>query len=64
MSATAGTRPHCQARIDSWRILRITRRTPYSCPSCAGIARLETSSALAIPMVFACFCRFVAITGI
>jgi hypothetical protein len=61
MSAAAGTCPHCPARIDPWRILRSTRRTPYTCPSCAGTARLNPRSgivavvgwvsALAIPIV-------------
>lgn len=94
MTAAAGICPHCRARIDPWRILRITRRTPYQCPSCAGAARLDPRSgtaivagfvlalgiplvglsllgasrlvtflvavagALAIPFVFARFCRF------
>lgn len=94
MIAAAGMCPHCQTRIDPWRILRVTRRTPYECPSCAGTARLEPRSgttvvagfvlalgiplaaldllgasrpviflvavagALAIPFVFARFCRF------
>lgn len=48
MSAAAGTCPHCQARIDPRRILRMTRRTPYTCPSCAGTARLASSSGAAV----------------
>jgi|SRR5687767_2335460 len=48
MSAAAGTCPHCQARIDPRRILRMTRRRPYTCPSCAGTARLDPGSGAAV----------------
>lgn len=48
MSAAAGTCPHCQARIDARRILRMTRRTPYTCPSCARTARLDPGSGAAV----------------
>jgi hypothetical protein len=67
MSAAAGICPRCQARIDPWRILRMTRRTPYICPSCAGTSRLDSrtviflaaiAGALTIPFVFARVCRF------
>ena len=54
MSAAAGTCPHCKARIDQWRILRITRRTPYTCPSCAGIAQLEPRSAMVAVVMWVC----------
>ncbi|MCC7177459.1 MAG: hypothetical protein IT177_03630 [Acidobacteria bacterium] len=33
-----GVCPHCRSRISPSRVLRITRRTPYACPSCAGRA--------------------------
>jgi hypothetical protein len=54
VSATAGTCPHCQTRIDPWRILRITRRTPYACPSCAGTARLDPHSGTTVVAGFVC----------
>ena len=52
MSAAAGTCPHCQARIDPRRILRMTRRTPYICQSCAGTARLVSSSGAAVLVAY------------
>lgn len=54
MSAAAGTCPHCKARIDPWRILRITRRTPYTCPSCAGTARLDARSGIVVVVGWVC----------
>lgn len=54
MSAPAGTCPHCPARIDPWRILRMTRRTPYICPSCAGTSRLEPRSGVLVVVGFVC----------
>lgn len=58
---TLGVCPHCSTRIRPWRVLLISRRTPYKCPSCGGeavIARRSGMSAvvayvavLAIPLV-------------
>jgi len=54
MRAATGSCPHCQTRIDPWRILRITRRTPYACPSCAGTSRLSARSGMMAVVGFVC----------
>jgi hypothetical protein len=92
--STLGVCPHCRARIQPLRVLRITRATPYKCPSCEGtavilprsgmttvlayvvalaiplfaldylgVSRLAlfaacAAAAVAMPLVFARFCRF------
>lgn len=55
-----GVCPRCSARINPWGVLRMSRRTPYKCPSCGGSAVIAPRSgmnavvlyvaALAIPL--------------
>jgi hypothetical protein len=52
MAAAAGVCPHCQARIDPWRILRMTRRTPYTCASCGGPARIDPRSGMMVVVLY------------
>jgi hypothetical protein len=41
-----GLCPHCGVRINPWRLLHITRKNPYDCPSCAGKAVIVPRSAM------------------
>ncbi len=40
--------PHCHGRISPSRVLRITRRTPYTCPSCAGRATITPRNGMIV----------------
>jgi hypothetical protein len=92
--SSPGMCPHCGARIRARGILRVSRRTPYTCASCRAVSVMAPRSAmrvvlgwvvalafplallnylqmhrvvlfavcvgaaLAIPLIFARFCRF------
>lgn len=39
-----GKCPHCRERISAWRLLRVSRATPYVCGKCGGEALIAAPS--------------------
>lgn len=46
--AMPGVCPYCRGRISPARVLRISRRTPYTCHSCAGRAVIAPQSGIIV----------------
>jgi DNA-directed RNA polymerase subunit RPC12/RpoP len=49
---TRGVCPRCSARISPWGVLRMSRRTPYRCPSCGGNAVIAPRSGMGAVVVY------------
>jgi hypothetical protein len=52
--------PHCNARLNFFRVLRMTRRTPYKCPRCGGASTARFGRA-AFLLYFLCLFAFLIV---
>ena len=47
-----GKCPHCGERISPWRLLRVSRATPYACDKCGGQATVAAPSGRRAVLVY------------